>query len=104
MIKLKCLRNLIGKNTELKEDFKVIMDSNLACENSLFFAINNGNKYAKEAQEKGSFVIYDDKNLNIENGFYVKDTIKFMQDFASLYRKEKNLLLLVLLVLMVKLL
>lgn len=52
MIKLECLRSLIGKNTKLKKDFKVIMDSNLACENSLFFAINNGNKYAKDAEKK----------------------------------------------------
>lgn len=90
-MKLKVLENILGKKTNiLKEDFEVVMDSRLVKKGSLFIAINKGNEYVKEAIEKGAFVIYDKEDLNLENAFYVKNSIEFMQEFAEKYRIEKN--------------
>lgn len=90
-IKLKCLEELVGKKISiLNNDFEVIMNSKDSRENTLFIAINKGNDFAKEAEGKGSFVIYDKKELEIVNGYYVEDTVKFMQKFAKKYREEKD--------------
>ena len=49
MKKLDCLSNLIGRKIDILDyDFKVTMDSRKADKNTLFFAINKGNEYAKE--------------------------------------------------------
>ena len=91
MKKLDCLSNLIGRKIDILDyDFKVTMDSRKADKNTLFFAINKGNEYAKEAENKGAFVIYDNKNIEIKNGFLVENTIKFMQEFAKEYRDKKD--------------
>ena len=90
MKKLDCLSNLVGRKIDILDyNFTVTMDSRKAEENTLFFGINKGNEYAKEAEGKGSFVIYDDKDIYIENGYLVEDTVKFMQEFAKEYR-DKN--------------
>ncbi|CAM3134591.1 UDP-N-acetylmuramoyl-tripeptide--D-alanyl-D-alanine ligase [Streptobacillus ratti] len=90
MNKLNVLEELIGRKIpSLKEDFKVSMNSKEATPNSVFFAINKGNDYAKEAENMGAFVIYDKKEIRLNNGHYVKDSIKFMQEFARKYR-ERN--------------
>ncbi|WP_064610989.1 UDP-N-acetylmuramoyl-tripeptide--D-alanyl-D-alanine ligase [Streptobacillus moniliformis] len=91
MNKLNTLEELIGKKIfSLKEDFKVSINSKEATPNSVFFAINKGNDYAKEAESMGAFVIYDKKELDIHNGHYVEDSVKFMQEFARRYRKNNK--------------
>ena len=56
MKKLDCLSNLIGRKIDILDyDFKVTMDSRKADKNTLFFAINKGNEYAKEADKKWIF-------------------------------------------------
>ena len=91
MKKLDCLSNLICRKIDILDyDFKVTMDSRKSDKNTLFFAINKGNEYAKEAENKGAFVIYDNKNIEIENGFLVENTVKFMQEFAKEYRDKKD--------------
>ena len=91
MNKLECLEKLIGKKIDiLDRNFKVSMNSKELSNNYLFFAINKGNEYIDEAEKNGAFVIYDDETKKVKNGFLVKNTIKFMQEFANLYRNENN--------------
>ncbi len=91
MIKLNTLEELIGKKIpSLKEDFNVTMNSKEAKENMVFFAINKGNDYANEAEKNGAFVIFDKEGLDIKNGHLVEDTVKFMQEFAKRYRRNKK--------------
>ena len=91
MNKLECLEKLIGKKIDiLDRNFKVSMNSKELSNNYLFFAINKGNEYIDEAEKNGAFVIYDDDTKKVKNGFLVKNTIKFMQEFANFYRNENN--------------
>lgn len=91
MSKLSTLEEIIGKKIPtLNEEFKVTMNSKETSENTLFFAINKGNDYAKEAENLGAFVIFDKEGLDIENGYYVKDTVKFMQEYAKKYRENNG--------------
>ena len=75
---------------------KVLMNSKEVEKDDLFVAIRGGNKFAREALEKGAYVIYDDENLQIEEkfkkkAFHVKDSIEFLQQFAEKWRKNLNL-------------
>ncbi|WP_073507589.1 UDP-N-acetylmuramoyl-tripeptide--D-alanyl-D-alanine ligase [Streptobacillus notomytis] len=91
MSKLNILEGLLGKKIpSLKEDFRVVINSKESSPNSVFFAINKGNDYAKEAENMGAFVIYDKKELKISNGYYVENSVKFMQEFAKSYRKNNK--------------
>ncbi len=64
---------------------------------SLFFALkgNNfdGNKFAIEALEKGAkYAIIDDEGLkNQKKCIFVHDTLKTLQDLATLHRKKLNI-------------
>ncbi len=74
---------------------KVVMNSNEAANNSLFFAIRGGNKFVVEALAKGSFVVYDDDTIEIpekyeNNVFLVENTVEFMQLVASQWRNLMN--------------
>lgn len=72
----------------LKEIVKVVMDSRKVGENSLFFAINNGNNYINDVLEKGAaLVIADNYFGNDERVVKVPDTILAMQELAKEYRE-----------------
>ena len=75
-----------------KEIKKVSMNSKDVEENTLFFAINNGNLYIEEAIQSGAILVVAD---NVEEPIYEKykkkiiivdDTIKEMQNLAKKYR------------------
>ena len=75
---------------------RIIMNSKEVEKDDLFVAIRGGNKFTEEALEKGAYVVYDDKELQIEEkfkekAFYVKDSVEFLQEFAEKWRKNLNL-------------
>ena len=75
---------------------RIIMNSKEVEKDDLFVAIRGGNKFAGEALEKGAYVVYDDKELQIEEkfkekAFYVNDSVEFLQEFAEKWRKNLNL-------------
>jgi UDP-N-acetylmuramoyl-tripeptide--D-alanyl-D-alanine ligase len=72
---------------------KVVMDSRLIEQNSLFFAINSGNTFVKEALEKGASLVICDRDQDITDNRIIKvdDTVEFMQKIAREYRKSLNL-------------
>ena len=77
------------KLDKLDEILKVVMDSRKIEKDSLFFAINNGNKYIDEVLERGAtLVIADDYSGDDSRVIVVEDTIKAMQDLAQEYRKR----------------
>lgn len=92
MDKLETLEKLINRKINiLNKDFKVSMDSRNIESNTLFFAINKGNEYVKEALDKGAFIITENKDYaNIENAYYVASTVEFMQKFARTYRENRK--------------
>lgn len=67
---------------------------------NLFIALSgpnfNGNKFAKEAIEKGAkFAVVDDKNFaDNETIFYTNNTLEFLQDLARYHRRKFNIPLL----------
>ena len=65
----------------LADDFdfsgNVFIDSNLIGSGDIFFAIRNGNNYVEQAIAKGAYPIYD-RELNVNAGKKVDDTITFM--------------------------
>ena len=76
------------KLDKLDEILKVVMDSRKIEKDSLFFAINNGNKYIDEVLERGAtLVIADDYSGDDSRVIVVEDTVKAMQDLAQEYRK-----------------
>ncbi|WP_300621423.1 UDP-N-acetylmuramoyl-tripeptide--D-alanyl-D-alanine ligase [uncultured Fusobacterium sp.] len=71
----------------LKEIANVVMDSRKVKENSLFFAINNGNNYIDEVLEKGATLVIADNYLGSDKRVIkVEDTIVAMQELARDYR------------------
>lgn len=79
--------NLIDKDIK-----NVKMNSKEVEKDSLFFAINQGNNYIKDAFERGaSLVIADNISEELKgdrNIIQVENTIEVMQSLARLYRKE----------------
>lgn len=70
----------------------VVMDSREVGEDSLFFAINNGNRFVDNAIKNGaSLVIADNYMGENEKVIKVKDTVKEMQEIAKLYIKELDI-------------
>lgn len=64
--------------------------------NNLFIALSgdnfNGNKFAKQALEKGALhAIIDDKDYQSKNTILVKNTLKTLQDLATHHRKTLNI-------------
>ena len=87
-------------NCECDKDFinikRIIMNSKEVEKDDLFVAIRGGNKFVGEALEKGAYIVYDDKELQIEEkfkrkAFCVKDSVEFLQKFAEKWRKNLNL-------------
>ena len=75
---------------------RIIMNSKEVEKDDLFVAIRGGNKFVGEALEKGAYVVYDDKELQIEEkfkekAFYVSDSVEFLQKFAEKWRKNLNI-------------
>ena len=75
---------------------RIIMNSKEVEKDDLFVAIRGGNKFVGEALEKGAYVVYDDKEIQIEEkfkekAFYVKNSVEFLQEFAEKWRKNLNL-------------
>lgn len=78
----------------LKKIANVVMDSRKVKENSLFFAINNGNNYIDEVLEKGATLVIADNYLGSDKRVIkVEDTIVAMQELARDYRKALKLLI-----------
>lgn len=65
---------------------EVTMDSRTVKEGSIFFAINSGNKFVKEALDKGAFVVCDNSDIEDDNVLKVYNTVEFMSELASKYR------------------
>lgn len=88
-------------NALLKDKYKlndknlvtsVVMDSRLVKENSLFFAINNGNLHIEEALKKGATLIIADKyNGNDSRVIKVLDTVEELQELAKSYRERLDI-------------
>ena len=62
----------------------------------LFVAIRGGNNFINEALENGAYVVYDNKNVIIDekfkdNVFLVDDSILFLQQFAKKWREALDL-------------
>lgn len=82
-----------GKEVSSREIGKVVIDSRNIEKNDIFVAIRGGNSFAGEALEKGAaFVIYDSSDVNISeaDSIQVADSIEFLQEMASFYRKALN--------------
>lgn len=91
--------NIINsKNTDIGNYVginKISMNSKEIGNGDLFLAIRGGNKFVNEALKKGAYVVYDDKNTEIEENyenraFFVDDTVLFLQKFAKKWREELN--------------
>lgn len=73
---------------------KISTDSRIIQPNSIFFALKgenfDGNKFIEDALDKGSIaaVTSDPTYKNLENVFYVSDTLKALQDLANYHRKQ----------------
>lgn len=80
----------------IKEEFNrdifienIAMDSRKVSKNSLFFAINKGNKFIGEAMKKGaSLIVADDTDICDDRIINVKNTIETMQNLAKKYREK----------------
>ena len=73
----------------------VITDTRKIEKNALFFCLRgenfNGNKFAKEALQKGAaFVVIDDSEYFKENSQYilVEDSLKSLQELAKYHRLQ----------------
>ncbi len=77
-------------------NYKVCTDTRNIISGSVFFALKgetfDGNKYAKEALNKGAIAaVVDDPSLNsIPGMIIVPDTLTALQNLARKYRSEKN--------------
>lgn len=78
------------KSSGISTDTRTIQKDNL------FFSLSgdnfNGNKFAKQALEKGAkFAIIDDKNYIQKNTILVKNTLDTLQQLANHHRKELSI-------------
>lgn len=69
------------------------MDSKKVEKGSLFIAINNGNNYIEEAFERGAEIVVADRAQTSNNPriIEVRDSVKFLQDIAKVYRESLNI-------------
>ncbi|MBN2777635.1 MAG: UDP-N-acetylmuramoyl-tripeptide--D-alanyl-D-alanine ligase [Bacteroidales bacterium] len=73
---------------------KISTDSRIIQPNSIFFALKgenfDGNKFIEDALDKGSIaaVTSDPSYKDLENVFFVSDTLKALQDLANYHRKQ----------------
>jgi UDP-N-acetylmuramoyl-tripeptide--D-alanyl-D-alanine ligase len=72
-------------------------DTRIFQPNSIFFALKgenfDGNQFVEKAIERGyiAAVTSEKRYSNIENVFYVPDTLKALQDLANLHRRTLNI-------------
>ena len=91
IISIDKLYNLFLQSTGVCTDTRNIAQDNI------FFCLKgenfNGNKFAKDALEKGaSFVIVDEKQYQLnEQCILVDDTLKTLQELAFFYRQKLNI-------------
>ena len=89
------------KNEVLYEIFKthptITTDTRKVSNNSLFFALKgdnfNGNKFAKDALNKGaSYAIIDEEEFKTSNQFILVDNVlETLQELANFHRKQFNI-------------
>lgn len=76
--------------------YRVSTDTRTIEKGSIFFALKggnfDGNKYAKEAVERGAAIsVIDNKEYFIEGKtFYTEDVLLFLQKFAQYHRRKSN--------------
>ena len=75
---------------------RIVMNSKEIRNKDLFVAIRGGNNFINEALENGAYVVYDNKNVIIDekfkdNVFLVDDSILFLQQFAKKWREALDL-------------
>ena len=100
-MKTKVFYEVLGLESKKNENRKieinrVVMNSKEIKNKDLFVAIRGGNNFVNEALEKEAYVVYDNKNVIIDekfkdNVFLVNDSILFLQQFAKKWREALNL-------------
>ncbi len=83
------IHKLFTESTGVSTDTRTLQPDNL------FFALSgdnfNGNKFAKQALNKGAkYAVIDDQNYQTEKTILVKNTLQTLQDLASYHRKTLN--------------
>jgi UDP-N-acetylmuramoyl-tripeptide--D-alanyl-D-alanine ligase len=87
-MKIEALYQIFKNNSTISTDTRNVS------KNSLFFALKgdnfNGNKFAKDALEKGaSYVIIDEEEYKISDQYIlVKNVLKTLQELANYHRKQ----------------
>ena len=84
-----------NENREIEIN-RIVMNSKEIRNKDLFVAIRGGNNFINEALENGAYVVYDNKNVIIDekfkdNVFLVDDSILFLQQFAKKWREALDL-------------
>lgn len=84
-----------NENREIEIN-RIVMNSKEIKNKDLFVAIRGGNNFINEALENGAYVVYDNKNVIIDekfkdNVFLVDDSILFLQQFAKKWREALNI-------------
>ncbi len=84
-----------NENREIEIN-RIVMNSKEIRNKDLFVAIRGGNNFINEALEKGAYVVYDNKDVIIDekfkdNVFLVDDSILFLQQFAKKWREALDL-------------
>ena len=100
-MKTKVFYEVLGLESKKIENRKIeinriVMNSKEIRNKDLFVAIRGGNNFINEALEKGAYVVYDNKNVIIDekfknNIFLVNDSVLFLQKFAKKWREALNL-------------
>ncbi|WP_022819605.1 D-glycero-beta-D-manno-heptose 1,7-bisphosphate 7-phosphatase [Fusobacterium russii] len=90
ILRRKKLSELIKEEFSIEVNIEnVAMDSRKVSKNSLFFAINNGNKFIGEAMKNGaSLIVADNTDIDDKRVIKVKNTVETMQNLAQKYRKK----------------
>ena len=100
-MKTKVFYEVLGLDSKKNEYRKIeisriVMNSKEIRNKDLFVAIRGGNNFVNEALEKGAYVVYDNKNVIIDekfknNIFLVNDSVLFLQQFAKKWREALDL-------------
>ena len=100
-MKTKVFYEVLGLESKKIENRKIeinriVMNSKEIRNKDLFVAIRGGNNFINEALEKGAYVVYDNKNVIIDekfkdNVFLVNDSVLFLQQFAKKWREALDI-------------
>jgi len=87
--------NITDIYTIFKKSTGVSTDTRTIQKDNLFISLSgenfNGNKFAKQALEKGAnYAIIDDENYTQDNTILVANTLETLQQLAKFHRKELN--------------